>query len=94
MKEARTDSPARPHSITLDERSRAHITGVEEVDSFNEQMIVLGTTAGALTLMGDQLHVSRLNLEEGQLIIEGRVAALEYDEKARKAGGWPLRLFK
>ena len=95
MKEQRPEAPARPHSLTLDERSRAVITGVEEVDSFNEQMIVLNTTAGAMTLMGDQLNVSKLNLEEGQLVIQGHIAALEYDERKPRARGSALaRLFK
>lgn len=85
----------RPHSLTLEERSRAVISGVEAVDSFNEEMIVLLTSAGAMTLIGENLHVSRLNLEEGQLLIEGSVIALEYDERARKARGSALtRLFK
>ncbi|MEG1516513.1 MAG: YabP/YqfC family sporulation protein [Clostridia bacterium] len=85
----------RPHTVTLDERSRAVIAGVEDVDSFNEQMIVLNTASGAMTLVGDQLHVSKLNLEDGQLIIEGHIVALEYDDRARPAKRAGLtRLFK
>ena len=96
MREAKEGgAPPRPHSLTLDERSRATISGVEEVDSFNEQMIVLNTSAGAMTLLGDGLHVSRLNLEEGQLLIEGRIIALEYDERMPRAKGSAFtRLFK
>lgn len=95
MKEQRPEAPVRPHSLTLDERSRAVITGVEDVDSFNEQMIVLNTSAGAMTLMGEQLNVSKLNLEDGQLVIEGHIAALEYDERKGRAKGSALsRLFK
>ena len=85
----------RPHSLTLDGRQKAVITGVEEVDSFNEQMVVLATTAGTLTLLGEQLHVSRLNLEDGQLLVEGEIAALEYDERSRPGRGSLLtRLFR
>ena len=85
----------RPHSLTLDGRQKAVITGVEEVDSFNEQMVVLATTAGTLTLLGEQLHVSRLNLEDGQLLVEGEIAALEYDERSRSGRGTLFsRLFR
>lgn len=82
------------HSLSLDGRQRASVTGVEEVDSFNEQMVVLLTTAGTLTLLGRQLHVSHLNLEEGQLLVEGEIAALEYDERKQKGGSLLTRLFR
>ena len=72
---------ARPHGLTLEGRQKAVISGVDGVDSFNEQMVVLSTTAGTLTLMGGQLHVSHLNLEDGQLLVEGEISALEYDDK-------------
>ncbi len=97
MREAKDGSTPlpRPHSLTLDDRSRASISGVEDVDSFNEEMIILNTSAGAMTLMGEGLHVSRLNLDEGQLLIEGRIIGLEYDERAARARGGALtRLFK
>lgn len=83
----------RPHGLTMDNRQKCVITGVEDVDSFNEQMVVLVTSAGAMTLYGDELHISRLNLEDGQLLVEGQIAALEYDDRAR--GGKKLgKLFK
>ena len=85
---------ARPHGLTLEGRQKAVITGVEEVDSFNEQMVVLATTAGTLTLMGQQLHVSHLSLEDGQLLVEGEIAALEYDERRQKSGSLLTRLFR
>ncbi len=84
----------KPHSLSLDGRQKATITGVEEVDSFNEQMVVLATTAGTLTLLGQQLHVSHLNLEEGQLLVEGEIAALEYDDRRQKGGSLLTRLFR
>ena len=87
--------PTKPHSLTLQARSRAIITGVEDVDSFNDQMVVLLTTAGAMTLIGSQLHVSRLNLEAGELSIEGHIVALEYDERVKKTKASAIaRLFK
>ncbi|MBQ2957990.1 MAG: sporulation protein YabP [Clostridia bacterium] len=91
------DSPhgVRPHGLTLEGRQKAVITGVEGVDSFNEQMVVLATTAGTLTLLGNQLHVSKLNLEDGQLLVDGEIAALEYDERSRPGRGSLLtRLFR
>ena len=73
----------KPHSLSLEGRQKAVITGVEGVDSFNEQMVVLSTSAGTLTLLGEGLHVSDLNLENGRLLVDGEIAALEYDERGR-----------
>jgi sporulation protein YabP len=84
----------RPHTLVLDARSRATITGVTDVDSFNDVMIVLNTSSGAMTLVGSALHISRLNLEEGQLLVEGQIDALEYDERAARGKGGLGRLFK
>ena len=86
--------PVRTHGLTLENRQRAIITGVEEVDSFNEQMVVLLTSAGAMTLMGDQLHISKLNLDEGQLLVEGQIVALEYDERTKPTRKRFGKLFK
>jgi sporulation protein YabP len=92
--EEKRAQPPKPHTLQLDNRQRAVITGVEDVDSFNEQMIVLLTSAGAMTLVGEQLHIARLNLDDGQLLIEGHVYALEYDDKGKSARGRIGKLFK
>ena len=83
MKEIDLPRSIREHTLTLEGRQKAVITGVEGVDSFNEQMVVLSTLAGTLTLLGDGLHVSDLNLENGRLLVDGEIAALEYDERGR-----------
>lgn len=83
MKEIEPLRSAREHTLTLEGRQKAVITGVDGVDSFNEQMVVLATTAGTLTLLGDGLHISDLNLENGRLLVDGEIAALEYDERSR-----------
>lgn len=89
------NTPAeRPHTLTIDGRARATITGVTDVDSFNDAMIVLNTSSGAMTLIGSALHISRLNLEDGQLLVEGQIDALEYDERAVRGKGGLSRLFK
>ena len=83
------------HSITIDNRERATVTGVEDVDSFNENEVVLETAAGVMVIAGQGLHISKLNLEEGQLIVEGFVAAMEYTVPVEaRTGGLFGRLFR
>ena len=85
---------ARSHTVSLTGRERAIITGVSDVDCFNEQLVVLLTDAGQMTVTGAGLHVEELDLKNGQLVIEGEIAALEYSGKVRREGGVLSRLFR
>lgn len=82
-----------PHQLLLEDRERLTISGVSDVDSFDETTIVVYTDLGELTIKGDNLHISRLNVETGDLKVEGTIAALTYAEPAVK-GGFFGRLFK
>ena len=84
---------ARKHTVTMEDRKRLEVTGVEDVDCFNEQVVVLQTALGTLTVSGAGLNLSRLNLEEGRVSVEGEVDALEYTGGKRR-GGVLGRLFK
>lgn len=70
--------PRTKHTLTMDGRKRAHISGVTAVICFNEQEVVLETAEGELALMGEGLHIEQLNLDEGQLDVTGEISALEY----------------
>lgn len=83
----------RAHNITLNDRKRLCITGVEDVDCFNEQIVVLQTPLGTLTVTGAGLNMSQLSLEDGRVALEGEVDALEYTG-GRKKGGVLGRLFR
>ena len=91
------NTPATPenraHNITLCDRRRLSITGVEDVDCFNEQLVVLQTPLGTLTVSGAGLNMSQLNLEDGRVALEGEVDALEYTG-GKKKGGMLGRLFR
>ena len=85
---------AREHAVTLVDRKRLSLTGVEDVDCFNEQLVALRTAQGALTVTGTGLNISRLSLEDGRVELEGEVNALEYSGGKRKNGGALSRLFR
>jgi len=77
---------AREHTLSLEDRKRLSLTGVEDVDCFNEQIVVLRTPLGTLTVAGAGLNVSQLNLEAGRVEIDGEEDALEYRGGKRKDG--------
>ena len=81
-------APAREHVVTLVDRKRLSLTGVEDVDCFNEQLVVLRTGLGTLTVAGAGLNISRLSLEDGCVEVEGEVDALEYSGGRKKGGFW------
>lgn len=82
-----------PHKITLDGRSRLNMTGIKEVESFDEGMVVLHTTRGTLVVRGQGLHLQLLSLDGGQVHVDGTVDSLTYEDTAREAGGFLARLF-
>ncbi len=93
MNESKTGR-LRGHSVAIDNRSRAVFTGVTDVDSFNEEEVILATEAGVITLFGQGLHISHLNLDQGQLIVEGEIDAMDYTQQSpKKRGpfGWLLK---
>lgn len=77
-----------PHKVVIDSREKVIITAVEDVDSFNENEVILLTNHGFITITGEDLHISKLNLEEGQLVIAGTVQSVDYadheEERAKK----------
>lgn len=80
-----------PHRLTLNERRQLSMTGVSEVVSFDEAAVVLRTELGTLVIQGKDLQLKTLSLEGGQVVVEGSVGALHYEEP-RPAGGWLRRL--
>lgn len=83
------------HKLILENRQGGTITGVRDVNSFDEKEILLFTQAGKLVIKGEQLHVKRLNLEKGEIDLEGRVDNLCYLSKNADNREKPLlrRLF-
>lgn len=82
-----------PHKLTLDGRSRLTLTGVTEVESFDEQMVVLHTTLGVLVIRGQNLHLKLLSLDGGQVHVDGTVESMTYEDPQPDRGGFLARLF-
>jgi len=77
--EQNMNAAVKPHTLTLEGRARARISGVTAVCCFNEQEIVLETSEGEVALLGQRLHIGQLNLEEGNLDVTGEIAGVEYN---------------
>ena len=68
------------HKIVLTNRKSGNFTGVLDVISFDISEILLETEQGMLNVKGKDLHVNRLNLEKGEVDIEGLIEVLSYSQ--------------
>lgn len=86
--------PEAPHHLILEGREQLSVSGVEEVESFDETQIVMYTSKGALIVRGEDLHIEKLSLDGGDLKVEGSIDALTYEDSPRDKGGLFSRLFR
>lgn len=84
---------AQAHSLQLDNRERLSLTGVEDVESFDEESMVIATAQGVLLLGGSGLHIQKYNVDSGELVIEGNVDEMVYDNAPTGKKGLFGRLF-
>ena len=81
------------HRIALDGREHLTVTGVEDVESFDEYTVVTSTALGRLVVRGSGLHIEQLSLDGGQLRVEGSVDSVSYEDDGGGRGGLLSRLF-
>ena len=76
------------HKMTLTNREKMTVTGVEDVDSFDDDRIVIYTVDGIMTVKGAEFRINRLNVEDGELEVEGEIDSIEYSDghKSEKVG--------
>ena len=70
------------HTINLDSRSTLRITAVDEVVSFDESLVSLAVGDSLLDIVGGDLSIKNLSLENGEVLVEGRVDSISYFDGA------------
>ena len=83
-----------PHSLIVENRRSLTATGVSNVDSFDEQTIVAYTDLGQLIIRGSKLQINKLNVETGELTLNGDISSMSYSETQQMRGGFLSKLFK
>lgn len=84
-------------NLVLENRQKLSISGVIDIESFNDECVVVETELGELIVRGEDLHINRLNLDNSELNIEGDVVSCEYDDRdsaKSKGAGFFGRMFK
>ena len=82
--------------VILENREMLSISGVLDVLSFDDQIVILETELGLLTIKGDNLRINKLSLDTAEVIIDGEVYNIGYSEKDtnQKSGGFLGKIFR
>ena len=88
--------PKMPHNLILESRKKLSVTGVLDIDSFNEQGVIALTEMGILIIKGADVHINKLSVDSGDVTIEAKeIQSLTYtDINDKKAGSIIKSLFK
>lgn len=83
-------------NIILENREKLTISGVLDVLSFDDQIVILETELGLLSIKGENLKINKLSIDTGDVIVEGDIINLGYSEKDfdKKNGSFLGKIFK
>ncbi|MBO4954060.1 MAG: sporulation protein YabP [Clostridia bacterium] len=82
------------HTLLLDQRKKLSLSGIIDVLSFDEETIRLDTELGLLTVEGDNLHINRLSVDNGEMVIEGEIDSCAYSVRQKSGGSLLSRMFR
>ena len=85
-----------PHQLNLSNRGLLGVEGVINLESYDQEQIILLTGVGVLEVKGEKLHIQQLNLDQGKVTIDGEVVSLIYsdDRETKKSKGFFSKLVK
>ena len=83
-----------PHNVIMENRKKVSVSGVDDVESFDENEIVMSTSQGVLIVRGRDLRIEKLSLDSGDVVMVGEIDKLEYEDDVKVTGGLFSRLFK
>lgn len=87
--------PKTNHSVIMENRHTMTISGITDVDSFDEKVIYLYTQLGELTIKGRELHIDTMSVETGDMVITGDIWSAVYGDRDKKSPVSALgRLFR
>lgn len=81
-------------NIIIEDRMRMTVSGVEQVENFNDNTIILITINGGMTIKGEGLNISKLNLDDGNVKIDGKINGVAYTARDATSKNIMSKLFK
>ena len=83
-------------NLILENRNKLSVSGVKDVLSFDDELVVMETDLGLLTIKGDNLKINKLSIDTGDVVVEGEISNLGYNNHSKKneEGGILSKIFK
>lgn len=84
-------------TLTIENRKKMALNGVSEIISFNEDQILLITVLGNIDIRGEELKMTKLDVQNGDVVITGRISYVVYttnEKKPRKQNSIFSRIFR
>ncbi len=83
-------------NLILENRGKLSISGVNDVLSFDDQVVMVETELGLLTVKGENLRINKLSIDTSEVIVEGNISYLAYSEKEleKNKGSLISKIFK
>ncbi len=82
-------------NLVLENRNKLSVSGVNDVLSFDDQVVIMETELGLLTVKGENLKINKLSIDTSEVIVEGEINNLAYSEHQGKSeGGLFGKIFK
>ncbi|MCL2034430.1 MAG: sporulation protein YabP [Oscillospiraceae bacterium] len=82
------------HNVIMENRRTLTVTGVMDIDSFDEETVTVFTEHGELTIKGRDLHINKIDVDTGDLLMEGDVDSLSYSDNLPQKGGFFSKLLR
>ncbi len=73
-------------NIVLENREKLNVTGIHDVFSFDDQIIIIETELGLLTIKGEDLKINKLSLDTSDFVVEGKINSLTYSSQEMSPG--------
>lgn len=74
-------------NIILENREKLNVNGINDVLSFDDQVIILATELGMLTIKGEELKIIKLNIDESEIKVEGTISNISYSQNTEEKKG-------
>lgn len=82
------------HNLIMEERRSLTVSGVMDIERFDEEEVVVATELGQLSIKGQGLHLNKIDVEDGELSVEGELDGITYSQRQEKGGSLLARLFR
>ena len=83
-------------NLVLENRKKLSVSGVNDVLSFDDQVVMIDTELGLLTVKGENIRINKLSLDTAEVIVEGEISSLSYSQNKQEKSAGPIlsKIFK